>query len=150
MSVVSAVSGGEPAVPASHANLGIDGAFEPADARSTVPERAALTEPVAADGRPRRPDTPGADQGHGLRLAVSQQAELLALLVGSVRAGADRPPGDSPGPTGAIDLIGGLGGLEHDDAPGRDPLWALAVVGPRLAQDADNVVAALGGRGQAA
>ncbi|SHN42108.1 hypothetical protein [Cryptosporangium aurantiacum] len=92
-------------------------------------------------------DTP-ADPGQALRLAVSQQAELLALLTGSARAGVGAL--DETPPSGTVDLIGALGPLERPDVPGSDPLRAFAVVAPRFAQDAEQVITDLGGRGQAA
>lgn len=94
-------------------------------------------------------DPPTADRGHGLRLAVSQQAELLALLAASV-AGAVGPatgPLADLRPLDTVRLADLAGGGE---SPGADPLLAFGVVAGQFAQVADRVVADLGGRGRAA
>lgn len=112
-------------------NLGVDRPAQPSNA--PVPVEAAA---------------PG-DLGHGLRLAVSQQAELLALLAGSIAQAS----GTASGPLAELrpldtvrldDLAAGA------DAPAADPLLAFGVVAPQFAEDADRVVDELGGRGRAA
>jgi hypothetical protein len=84
------------------------------------------------------------DSGLGLRLAVGQQAELLAMLAGSIRAGSEargleiRP----------LDTVR-LADLDQGaDAP--DPLLAFGAVATCFAQQAERVVDELGGRGYAA
>ena len=74
--------------------------------------------------------------------AVSEQAELLALLTEAVHAGLG-PLDDSP-PSGAVDLIGALGPLESPGTPGSEPLQAFGFVAPRFGRDAEQVVNELG------
>ncbi|MFG1925763.1 hypothetical protein [Cryptosporangium sp. NPDC048952] len=69
--------------------------------------------------------------------SVSEQAQLLAMLTGSV------PSVEAP-PTGTVDLIGALGPLEHPETPGSDPLQAFGLVAPRFAKDAESVATELG------
>lgn len=103
----------------------------PADAVETVDAaEAPAAEPFELD-----------DASRALLLATREQAELLALLTGSVRAGLE-PLADPP--PGAVDLIGALGPLESPDAPGSDPLAAFASVAPRFGNDAAQVVSELG------
>ena len=87
--------------------------------------------------------------GLALVRAVSEQAQLLAMLTGSVRAGLG--PLDTEPPSGAVDLIGALGALESTDAPGSEPLRAFGTVAPRFVRDAAQVVGELtaGERGAA-
>ena len=85
------------------------------------------------------------DRGHGLRLAVSQQAELLALLAGSIAAAA----GPASGPIAElrpVDTVRLTDLAAGDEAPGADPLLAFGVVAPQFAQVAQRVVDDLGGR----
>jgi len=79
--------------------------------------------------------------GRALVLAVSEQAQLLALLTGSVRAGLG--PLDEEPPPGAVDVIGALGPLESAGAPGSDPLRAFGTVAPRFVRDAAQAVGEL-------
>ncbi|MFB9318505.1 hypothetical protein [Cryptosporangium minutisporangium] len=119
----------------------------PSQSNVEVPN-ASAAERSAAEADATRPDTDPVDAGQALRLAVSQQAELLALLTRSVRS--DFGALDETSPSGTVDLIGALGPLEDPGVPGNDPLHAFAVVVPRFAQDAEQVITDLGGRGQAA
>jgi hypothetical protein len=75
-------------------------------------------------------------------LALREQAQLLGLLTGSVRAGLG-PLEEFP-PSGTVDLIGALGHLEHAGTPGSDPLHAFATVVPRFVLDTQRVVSEFG------
>jgi hypothetical protein len=82
------------------------------------------------------------DAERALLGAVSEQAELLALLTASVQARFG--PLDGPVPAGAVDLVGALGSLESPGTPGSDPLHAFGLVAPRFGRDAEQVVDELG------
>jgi len=104
------------------------------------------TTPAKADGAaPIEDRIELSDAEQALVLAVSEQAQLLAMLTGAVRAGLESL--DEEPPSGAVDVIGALGPLESPGTPGADPLRAFGTVAPRFVLDAAQVVGELSAAG---